>query len=608
MAAPEFVASASPSRLRTEDVPENDIPIQSALPRPVPETFQRRPNRNIDIHHPHYPRGSNLLLRLFAPDSPHGGLHYGYLLAVCGIITGNRWDGWLVRSGSESGGAGSGGGREEGGGGEGAGGRRTHIPHHELLPAGKYDFYLDHSTFEEPYPVCLSFRQWQFPHSNLPPGDWRSCSTPPSDLPGGRQLSASNLSTTLTLRDASCRMSGSAEGTQIAHIIPRTESDWHQRNSMYTYHVLSSRSLDEDLSNLLLLRADLHINFDRTKFVFLPKSGLGGDPQVIVHLVEQSIEYEYLYHNRAVLELKDIAPEFLFARLAWTIFPFLEAFLESGGRRRVIILRTDLIPETKWMDRDTILEIGPASQRVRGGKKRARVAYIDAGENVSIEQLENQEQEYQNTPRRKRRRRASLSNPDKYDKFSSTIHPKRARHYYKPTTPLSSPPPLSFDSLVPTANSMFPEARSQSQSQSQLQAQSQSTQLRRTPSDAHVHDQNQPISPQELLLSPSQTHPTAPSRRSSHADSPLDTLRLPTLQNSSSPTSSPVNLCHPPSHDALDTLKATWLDKERQRSDIQHTWQEEKEWAKEITEEGQVMNQEEAARLLAHYGAEFKED
>jgi hypothetical protein len=49
----------------------------------------------------------------------------------------------------------------------------------------------------------------------------------------------------------------------------------------------------------VLLRADLHIAFDKPRIAFVPKStGDGGNKRLVAHLLEYSPELEHLYHNR----------------------------------------------------------------------------------------------------------------------------------------------------------------------------------------------------------------------------------------------------------------------------------------------------------------------
>ena len=57
------------------------------------------PNRQILFRHPGYGDSNNVLLKLFAPDlgqnSTGRGLYAQYALEACGIIAGNRREGWL---------------------------------------------------------------------------------------------------------------------------------------------------------------------------------------------------------------------------------------------------------------------------------------------------------------------------------------------------------------------------------------------------------------------------------------------------------------------------------------------------------------------------------
>lgn len=54
----------------------------------------------VRILHPGYHDDGfeNLLLDLLASDPSPGGLHHATVLTICGIVTGNRWDGYLSTS------------------------------------------------------------------------------------------------------------------------------------------------------------------------------------------------------------------------------------------------------------------------------------------------------------------------------------------------------------------------------------------------------------------------------------------------------------------------------------------------------------------------------
>jgi hypothetical protein len=70
-------------------------------------------------------------------------------------------------------------------------------------------------------------------------------------------------------------MSAHEEGTQAAHLCPRSEEEWFDANEMSLYNLNpqmnGTRTMD-DISNAMLLRADLHQLFDAAKFVFVPKA------------------------------------------------------------------------------------------------------------------------------------------------------------------------------------------------------------------------------------------------------------------------------------------------------------------------------------------------
>lgn len=96
-----------------------------------------------------------------------------------------------------------------------------------------------------------------------------------------------------------------------------------------------SASTPDDLSNTILIRADLHIAFDNPKFVFIPKPSSLRSSQLVTHLVEASGELEQLYHNR-MLQPMQSSIELLFARFAWKILPLLESFLIGRERHRLL--------------------------------------------------------------------------------------------------------------------------------------------------------------------------------------------------------------------------------------------------------------------------------
>jgi hypothetical protein len=80
----------------------------------------------------------------------------------------------------------------------------------------------------------------------------------------------------------------------------------------------------------LLLRADLHIAFDKPDFVFVPKPA-EDSREFVIHVIEPLQELESLYHNRELQSIQ-VSLEMLFTRFAWTIFPLLADFLVGPPR------------------------------------------------------------------------------------------------------------------------------------------------------------------------------------------------------------------------------------------------------------------------------------
>jgi hypothetical protein len=152
-------------------------------------------------------------------------------------------------------------------------------------------------------------------------------------------LAPSNLTTALLVRDGSCRLSGCREQLQVAHVVPQSELDWWKANDMSRYNTGSTATVD-DTANALLLRADLHIAFDKPRIAIVPKPASNGGMRLVAHLLEHSPELEHLYHNRE-LHTTAVGVEMLYARFAWSVFTLLDAFLECKIDRRLTLRASD---------------------------------------------------------------------------------------------------------------------------------------------------------------------------------------------------------------------------------------------------------------------------
>jgi hypothetical protein len=105
-------------------------------------------------------------------------------------------------------------------------------------------------------------------------------------------------------------------------------SSCRPRTSCFRYNTGSTSTLD-DTANAPLLRADLHIPFNKPRIVFLPKTGgNGGDMRLVAH------ELEHLYHSCDLYHTV-VGFEMLYASFASSVFSLLNASLECKTDRRL---------------------------------------------------------------------------------------------------------------------------------------------------------------------------------------------------------------------------------------------------------------------------------
>jgi len=127
-----------------------------------------------------------------------------------------------------------------------------------------------------------------------------------------------------------------------------------------------------DMSNLTLLRSDLHAAFDSRKFVFFPKS----DDGFFVHMLEPAPDITPLYHNMRVHDLWQCSLQFLYTRLAWAIFPSLSGFLSKPNTTRLLLVAEEATGGTRWVEVEentsTRLQAKVAASRSQSPKKRSR--------------------------------------------------------------------------------------------------------------------------------------------------------------------------------------------------------------------------------------------
>ncbi|KAG9648243.1 hypothetical protein KCU64_g9860, partial [Aureobasidium melanogenum] len=287
--------------------------------RDIPEDA----THTVTFRHPGYRDEHNIIIVLPALDDAQGGIHHETALTACAIVAGNRWDGFLREQGT---------------------GSRVTTPRDGILKGKDYFFCLSGDA-KERYPLVPIFAHWRFPHGDLP-SSWSQLRVP--NMPPSRALPRQgSLTDALLARDISCRLTATVEGTEHAHLVPRTEVDRFRRNTMFRYGVAPRPEIEpiDGPRNALLLRSDIHTVFDQRRFAITLKplpvaSDSAATHGLAVHLFSPGLSEQFakLYHGIALQPLYGVAPEYLFARFAWTVFAYSAQFLEQGTKRALYIV------------------------------------------------------------------------------------------------------------------------------------------------------------------------------------------------------------------------------------------------------------------------------
>lgn len=109
---------------------------------------------------------------------------------------------------------------------------------------------------------------------------------------------------------------------------------------------LASEWVTDDIANGFALRPDIHMAFDDRKFAAVPKEG-----GWVAHFFGITNALGSLHHNQSLDIPQEVSYAFLLTRLAWTIFPLVAGFLESGPDRVLtarIMNDGRMREETRW--------------------------------------------------------------------------------------------------------------------------------------------------------------------------------------------------------------------------------------------------------------------
>ncbi|KAK3216213.1 hypothetical protein GRF29_8g2618833 [Pseudopithomyces chartarum] len=358
------------------------MPFESLKARPKYDTPSHKDGgqslpTNLDykvyLRHPGYSDTGNILLALPALDHSQGGIHHETARIACAILANNRWDGFFAETKA---------------------GQPIQAGPDDILREKNYYFFVSHDVAEgeplglshvrwfadmpisEKYAVVPSFSHWRFPHDDLPKF-WMSCEPPklPRDRPLPRQSSLTEA--TLT-RDISCRITNHIEGTEHAHLVPRSEERWFSENGMFRYTNQQRPGTEpvDDAQNAILLRSDVHTIFDQKRFGVVPKSSA-----LLVHIMApgSSLELTRLYHNVPLQPLVGVAIQYILARFAWTIFAHSMNFIQQGLKRTLCIHVGDGEISTKDFSGEQCRQLfTPGSKsRSQSPRKRQRDTFVE---------------------------------------------------------------------------------------------------------------------------------------------------------------------------------------------------------------------------------------
>ncbi|KAI0103812.1 hypothetical protein GGR51DRAFT_242287 [Nemania sp. FL0031] len=242
------------------------------------------------------------------------------------------------------------------------------------------------------FPIVPSFRDWKFPHGKLP-AEWVQLYNPTNQPP-------------LIYQTNRCLLTDCELIVEQCHIIPRAKQDWFQQNDMQRYCPITSGPKIDDPSNTIPFMVHIHRALDNNLFVIIPKPSASSpslDPPVssttaaeprphtfAVHVISgapEACEFAYLYHNRSIQPkfIAKLQPEFLFARFAHALFPYLRYFLfELTCPRHLTVIEKNE-PIEKWMSSLQYTEYQIDREQSFCGYKRRRSAPSDQDEELNDE-------------------------------------------------------------------------------------------------------------------------------------------------------------------------------------------------------------------------------
>ena len=271
-------------------------------------------SRRIRVRHPGY-LGSNTLFHIPAREGRnHNSAYYTTVHDACCLLTGES--GTFLSRTSE-------------------GDAQVTPDEGGLIQAGDYYIHLTHEDFPD-FAITANFRSWAFPHQNVP-ARWLQTS-----MDEKKAMQQRNANTASILAGESCCITRKQLICETSHIIPSSEKQWFISNEMNEYGLLSGRSGDtiaDSPANRMRLKVDAHRLWDTYHFSIVPRevNTTTGELAWFTQMMNEDDELEEDWHSKQLQPLIGRAPEYLYARFAFDIFPRLINFLKGGQPRRLTV-------------------------------------------------------------------------------------------------------------------------------------------------------------------------------------------------------------------------------------------------------------------------------
>lgn len=150
-----------------------------------------------------------------------------------------------------------------------------------------------------------------------------------------------------------------------------------------------------DIANIITFRSDLHFSFDQNRFIIVPKllGGGSGLYALSIHVLKDGKdELVPLYHNLPIQPgaAPEISRESLFARLALSIFPLVQSFLNAESPRYLAVMSPESsgpTPKFSWMNKQQLTSFRSQRGETPTGPRKRLSSQISRDDEIGYEAI-----------------------------------------------------------------------------------------------------------------------------------------------------------------------------------------------------------------------------